>query len=313
LHRLTPAARRCIDAVLALPGDRHELLVVTDQPINGIPEGAHVILTGSATNTSPAEKRDAALIHVRGRICAFLDDDAYPAPHWLDRALRRFDDPTVAAVGGPGITPPGSSLPERLGGAFYESPFGSGPLRLRFVAEKGTRDVDDWPAYNFFVRTEVLREIGGWASRFYGGEDTKLCLSLVEARHRIVYDPDVLVYHFRRPVFVPHMRQVANVGRHRGYFIRRYPRTSARPLYFAPALALIAGPPLLAWAASSRSMRRMLGVTAGAGAFAAGATARRDGHAPPVVAMLPLVLIAGHAAYGAGFIRGLLTRHIEAM
>ena len=53
--------------------------------------------------------------------------------------------------------------------------------------------VADWPAYNFFVRTEALRAVGGWASNYYGGEDTKLCLALHEAGYGIRYDPDVVV------------------------------------------------------------------------------------------------------------------------
>ena len=165
LHRPTPAFRRCIDVLLALPGDRHEILVVSDEPAEGLPDAVRNIVTGSPTDTSPAEKRDAALAEVSGEICAFIDDDAYPAGDWVDKALARFEDPGVDAVGGPGITPPGSPLRERAGGAFYESRFGSGSLRHRFVAEGPVRDTDDWPAYNFFVRTGALREVGGWASK----------------------------------------------------------------------------------------------------------------------------------------------------
>jgi hypothetical protein len=314
LHRLTPATRTCLDTVAALPGDRHELLVVSDRPLDGLPAAAVPVVTGSPADTSPAEKRDAALPHVRGDVCAFLDDDAYPAPEWLDRALARLDgDPSIAALGGPGVTPPGSPLLERAGGAFYESALGSGGLRYRFKPLGGLREVDDYPAYNFFVRTEVLRAVGGWNSRFYGGEDTKLCLAIHEAGHRLVYDPEVLVYHHRRPLFAPHMRQVGNVGRHRGHFVRVYPRTSARPLYFAPSAALIGGVAALAWAAAEPRRLRAAAALALGGAAAIAALGRRDGVDPAASALLPLALVAGHAAYGAAFLRGLATDEIEAM
>lgn len=312
---MTPAARRCIERVCAQLADRHELLVVSDHAHDGLPDRAQLLITGAHTDTSPAEKRDFAIPHAQGRICAFLDDDAWPADeHWIESALKRFEDPTVDALGGPGVTPPGSPLRERLGGAFYESPLGSGSLRHRFVAQSPVRDIDDWPAYNFFVRTDALRDVGGWATRFYGGEDTKLCLSLVESGHRIVYDPEVVVEHQRRPVFRAHMRQLGNVGRHRGWFVRRFPRTSASPIYFAPSAVVVAAPLLALWA--SRDGRRFWTSTATLSiAWAAvSASAMRDGRDRATAALLPAALAAGHAAYGAAFLRGLLlTRDIEAM
>jgi glycosyltransferase involved in cell wall biosynthesis len=316
LHRMTPTARRCIDDVLAIPGDRHELIVVSDRPLDGLPARVTELTTGAVRDTSPAEKRDAAMAHVRGDICAFLDDDAYPGPEWLDRAIARFDrDAGIAAVGGPGTTPPGSGFRERLGGAFYESWLGSGGLRNRFVAVGDSRDTDDWPAYNLFVRTDVLRSIGGWASKFYGGEDTKLCLTLIETGHRIVYDPEVVVYHLRRPMFRAHMRQLANVGRHRGWFVHAFPRTSARAIYFAPSLALLGAPPLVAWAFLGPRKRRRQALVAAASIWTAiSMSGVQEGFDAKVAAALPLGLAAGHGAYGAGFLRGfLLTDDIDEM
>lgn len=313
LHRSTPQARRCINAAAGLLGKRHEIIVVSDQPVDGLPPEAQLVVTDSPTDTSPAEKRDAAMTNVHGDVCAFLDDDAYPAADWIDQALERLRDPSIAAVGGPGLTPPGSRFPERLGGAFYESRFGSGALRYRFTVTGGVRDVDDYPAYNLFVRTDVLRSIGGWASRFYGGEDTKICLAIRQAGHRIVYDPSVVVYHFRRPMFRAHMRQVGNVGRHRGWFVRAFPQTSRRPLYFAPAAALLAAPVVVSWAVRRRSRVRMLTAVAAASSVVVSVDALRDGQDASVATVLPVGLVAGHAAYGAGFLRGLMSREIEAM
>ena len=313
LHKRTPAFEQCIAETLLQLGDRHELIVVSDADPGALPNGARVLLTGSATDTSPAEKRDVALAEARGDLCAFLDDDAYPGARWIQSAVERFADPSIAAVGGPGVTPPGSSWRERAGGAFYESPFGSGSLRFRFAPLGAARDVDDFPAYNFFVRTAVLRAIGGWASRFYGGEDTKVCLDLRRAGQRIVYDPEVLVYHHRRTVFAAHLRQVANVGRHRGHFVRIHPETSRRPLYFAPSAGLVVAIAALGWAATEPTL--LLGLALLCAAVAASVTgwALRDGRDPAVAAVLPVVVAATHAAYGAAFVRGLLTREIERM
>lgn len=307
LHRDTPAFRRCLEAVRALPGDRHELVVVSDRLVDDLPTDVRLVVTGAESDTSPAEKRDAAFAVASGDVLAFLDDDAYPADDWLDRALGRLEDPSVAAVGGPGVTPPGSSFRERAGGAFYESPFGSGRLRLRFRPLGGVRAVDDWPAYNLLVRREALEAVGGWASSFYGGEDTKLCLALRDAGYAIVYDPTVLVYHHRRPIFGSHLRQVGNVGRHRGHFVRAFPGTSARPTYFLPAVALLLGLAALPWTARRPARRRAALVGAVTLAAAVSGTAAVEGEDSTVAAVVPLVVLASHAVYGAQFLRGLAT------
>jgi hypothetical protein len=289
-------------------------MVVSDRDPGPLPNAVRLVQTGSSTDTSPAEKRDAALRAVAHEICAFLDDDAYPRDDWLLRGLAHFGpNSTVTAVGGPGVTPPGSTWRERASGAFYESPFGSGRLRFRFRSIGEIHEVDDLPAFNLFIRTDALRAVSGWQSKFYGGEDTMTCLRLVRAGYRLIYDPDVVVYHHRRPIFASHLRQVGNVGRHRGYFARVLPETSRRPLYFAPTAGLVASC-AVALAASRNRRIRVLAAAAGISAWVGiGRRALKDGCEPTIAAALPAVIAASHAAYGMQFARGFATPSIEEM
>ena len=314
LHRRTPAFERCVERAVAVAGSEHAVLVVSDRDPGPLPDGAELVLTGARSNTSPAEKRDVALERVDTDVCAFLDDDAYPADDWLEVGLARLaTDPAIAAVGGPGVTPPGSPWRERVAGAFYESPFGSGGLSFRFRPVGPVRDVDDLPAYNLLVRTDALRSIGGWNSKLYGGEDTMTCLALVEAGHRIVYDPGVVVFHFRRPILMPLLHQVGNIGRHRGHFARVLPATSRRPLYFAPTIGVAAAAGLCLCALKSRRART-LGLAGGTAAWAVIARrALEDGCEPATAAVLPGVVAATHGAYGIQFARGFVTPSIEEM
>lgn len=304
LHRLTPEALQCLQLTLVdlRPGD--QLLAISDQPIEGVPAGVEHHVTGSSTDTSPAEKRDAAMQWVSGEICAFIDDDAYPEPGWL----QRIDDeltanPQLGGVGGPGITPPGGGLAVALGGAFYESRFGSGNLRHRFVPVGSRRPIDDWPAYNFAVRTDALRAVGGWGSKLYGGEDTKLCLALVAAGYQLEYVPELIVFHHRRALFGPLWRQVGNIGYQRGRFVRIFPETSRRPTYFLPSVALIAGPVIAVFLLARRPAAAVSLFVTGWGAVST--VSLRDGLAPKKAALTPLALATGHAAYGWHFLRGL--------
>lgn len=304
-HRDGPAFRRCVQACLGLDYPDFEVVVASDRPIPGLPERVTLVETGAGTDTSPAEKRDSAFPRTSGNVLAYVDDDAYPRPDWLTAAARLFADPDVRAVGGPGVTPPESDWPQRVGGAVYESPAGSAFLRHRFLPQRARR-VDDYPAYNLLVRREALDAIGGWGTTFYGGEDTVLCLKLAEKGWLVHYDPDVVVFHQRRPILRPHLRQVANVGRHRGYFVRAFPATSRRVLYALPAFAPVAlgVGALLGW------RRPATGLALGVAAYALVAAETLRRHPPSVALATPAVAAAHHLAYGAAFVRGFFGRRI---
>ena len=304
-HRDGPSFRRCLEASLDQDYADFEVVVASDRPIPGLPDRVIQVETGSESDTSPAEKRDAAFPVATGDILAFLDDDAYPRRDWLSSAARHFET-DVQAVGGPGITPPDSLWAERVGGAVYESPAGSALLRYRFLPQPA-RKVSDYPAYNLFVRRDALEAIGGWGTTFYGGEDTVLCLKLAEAGWPVHYVPDVVVFHHRRPILLPHLRQVANVGRHRGYFVRAFPATSRRALYALPALAPVA---MVLGALFVKKQPGTGGALAAAGyALVAVETLRR--HPPSVALATPAVAAAHHIAYGTAFVRGLLSRRMS--
>lgn len=211
---------------------RYEVIVVSDIEVD-IPKWKNWKVLLTKKNTSgPAVKRDLGLKSAKGEICAFIDDDAYPQGDWLKRAVPLFKDKSIVAVGGPGITPKDDSYWEKLAGLTYESILLSGAAQHRFIPMR-SRYVDDWPAYNLLVRTNVLRKVGGYGSDYYGGEDTFLCLKLIKLG-KIFYDPKVIVYHHRRRLFLGLISQIANVGLHRGYFAKKFPQTSRKIFYFFP-------------------------------------------------------------------------------
>src|SRR3990167_3244744 len=157
----------------------YEILLVSDKKIDTVFPKTKIIYTNQK-RTGPAEKRDLALTLATGEICAYIDDDAYPTKNWLAEAVKDLQNPKIGAVGGPGLTPPDDLYWEKIGGYIYESYLTSGGAQPRFLPLGKIREVEDWPAYNFFVRTEILKKIGGWNSKFYGGEDTKICLELLK-------------------------------------------------------------------------------------------------------------------------------------
>jgi GT2 family glycosyltransferase len=228
----------CVSKCRELDYPDFEILVLPDEPINKdlTPYEIKVIPTGSV---KPAKKRDIALKYAKGEILAFIDDDAYPAPDWLKNAIKNFADPEVAAVGGPALTPEDDALRQKASGKVYSTFLVSGQYSYRYIP-KHKREVDDYPSCNFLVRKTVFEELGGFDTVFWPGEDTKLCLDITKKLSRkIIYDPQVIVYHHRRPLFSGHLKQIANYALHRGYFVKRYPQTSLKFSYFIPSLFLV--------------------------------------------------------------------------
>jgi cellulose synthase/poly-beta-1,6-N-acetylglucosamine synthase-like glycosyltransferase len=218
-----------------------EILVLPDEPFESglLPEGRTPVIVIPTGQVSPAHKRDLGLKSAKGEIIAFLDDDAWPEKDWLESAVRHFENDEIAAVAGPAKTPLDDGSRQKASGEIYSSILVSGKYVYRYVP-KESREVDDYPSCNFIVRKSIMQQVGGFNTDFWPGEDTKLCLDITKRLgKKIIYDPQVLVYHHRRPVFIPHLKQIASYALHRGYFVKRYPETSLRPAYFLPSIFVL--------------------------------------------------------------------------
>jgi GT2 family glycosyltransferase len=219
-----------------------------DDPVQLPFPGVTVLASGPV---GPGAKRDLCAAATQAEFLAFLDDDAYPEPGWLEEALKAFEDPTVGAVGGPAVTPLDDPISYWASGLVYESAMVGGPYAFRY-RPLPARDCDDYPTCNLLVRRTVFEAIGGFDTRYWPGEDTVACLKIVhEQGLRIRYVPGALVRHHRRPMFHGHLRQLNRYARHRGYFMKLFPQTSLRPSYFAPTALLLwvalGWLPALAW------------------------------------------------------------------
>lgn len=229
-----PMLVECLEAISRQTYTYFEIILLTDYETEVTCPKLTKIFYGKYMG--PAIKRDDGAKHAKGEILAFIDDDAYPASGWLKALVKHFEKEEIAAVGGPGVTPPGVTIAEAASGWASASPLGSGSFTYRFIPGK-RRFVDDYPSMNLAVRRSDFIAINGFDSNYWPGEDTKLCLDLVYKLHKkILYEPLALVYHHRRPLLRPHLHQNGNFGLHRGYFARVLPQTSLKLVYLAPPL-----------------------------------------------------------------------------
>lgn len=238
--------KEAVSRVLELDRENFEILVLPDEKTEEIFPKTKIIPTGKV---GPAEKRNLALDYTDAEILAFLDDDSYPDKDWLKNAINILTDEKIAAVCGPILTPPDDNLRQKVSGYVWSSWLGSGGAGTYRSRVFSKREIDDYPSVNFLVKRKDFEAVGGFNSRFWPGEDTKLCLDLTrKLGKKIIYDPKIIVWHHRRPVFNSHLAQIARYGLHRGYFARILPETSRRVGYFMPSLfvlGLIIGPFLI--------------------------------------------------------------------
>jgi len=223
-----------VPKMLELDWSDFEIVIFTDKPdTKHFWPKTKIIASGKV---GPAEKRDLALKHSTGEILAFLDDDAYSRADWLREAIKHFDDPKVAGVGGPALTPSDDGVLQKVSGAVFESYVGGAGARNRYLPIEKATEVDDWPTVNLLVRRDVFEKVGGFDNTYWPGEDTKLCLDILHAGYKIMYEPKAIVYHHRRSDLLKHFKQIGNYALHRGYFAKIYPETSRKFFYFVPTL-----------------------------------------------------------------------------
>jgi len=300
--------RECIENCLALEYSDFEIIVLPDEDINPpYKDRIRVIPTGS---TNPGKKRDMVIKDSKGEILAFLDDDAFPKRDWLMSAIRNFDDKNVAAVCGPAVTPENDTLNQKASGLVYSSKLVSG-RHIRRYAPQDKCEVDDYPSCNFLVRKEIFKQLGGFDTNFWPGEDTILCLKITkELKKKIVYDPAVLVYHHRRPLFLPHLRQIKSYALHRGYFVKRFPATSLKFSYFIPTIfvfGLISGLFLIFMPAAKFLYLGIIGLYLILNFF--DSFVRQDSLRLRVLVFFGIMLT--HLTYGVYFIKGLFSRRLS--
>lgn len=305
LQRLDEYAHESISHLLNQAYPDFEIILLPNEPLSKNPFGKQVKIF-PVGNIQPAEKRNMGARKARGSILSFIDDDAYPVDqHWLFRAAEYFrSSDSTGAVGGPNLTPPKDGTFQVVCGEVLASPLFSGPASRRYKRSKAG-PYNDLPSCNLFVDKRVFNEAGGFYQRFWPGEDTKLCADILRLKKRIWYDPDIAVYHHRRKGWESYIRQTFRFGLHRGYFMKLFPYTSLRTIFFIPPLfviGLLFGPWL--GLAHPLFLYVYLAILSLYGILVIGAstTSKR-------VATAPLFLLVGfatHIAYGIGVIVGLI-------
>ena len=152
------------------------------------------------TNVNFVEGCNAALEHATADAILYLNNDLLLAPRALELALKRLASRADAAAVGARIVRAHGKLQE-AGCILWRGGHTTGYLRDRSPdapEANFVREVDFCSAAFLLVRASLAHALGGFDSAFKPAyyEDTDFCIRLRKSGNVVLYDPDVVVYHY---------------------------------------------------------------------------------------------------------------------
>ena len=169
----------------------------------------------SCPNQGLSRARNVGMELATGEIVAYLDDDAYPDPHWLHYLAIAFMTKNYAAVGGPNILPRGDGL---IAECVSNSP--GGPAHILY----SDRIAEHIPGCNMAFRKEALQKINGFDPQFRAaGDDVDVCWRIQENGGTIGFSHAAVIWHHRRSSVKAYWKQQLGYGRAEAKLERKWP------------------------------------------------------------------------------------------
>jgi GT2 family glycosyltransferase len=209
--------RETLSALARLSYPDYEVIVVDDGSTDdsgAIAEefGFRVIRT---PNEGLAAARNRGLAAAGGDLVAYLDDDAYPDPEWLQYLAAEFLDGGFAGVGGPNLPVSGDGV---VADCVAAAP--GGPTQVLLT----DREAEHIPGCNMVFVRSALEAIGGFDSRFRAaGDDVDVCWRLQEKGWKLGFAPAAVVWHHRRATIGGYLGQQRSYGRAEALLERKWP------------------------------------------------------------------------------------------
>ena len=148
--------------------------------------------------------RNAGLDAATGEIVAFIDDDAYPDPHWLNYIALAFLKRAVRARAARTRAPGDGAVADSVA----NSP--GGPIHVMLTDS----EAEHLPGCNMAFRRARWKSIGGFDSRFRSaGDDVDVCWQLQATGLTLAFCPAAVVWHHARKTVAAYWRQQCGYGR----------------------------------------------------------------------------------------------------
>ena len=233
----------CLESLLAqdFPRDRYEVTVV---------DGASLDRTCEICEKYPVKlirldrpgisyQRNIGIEATEGRYVAFTDADCVVERKWLRKLIEQIEsrDKTVAAVGGPNLVFDSDPPLSKIIGYAQETLLGSGgsPQSYRISNPSYVYSI---PNCNILYRREVIAQ-ERYDNNFSVGEDAELNFRLRQKEYRLLYLPDIIVWHHRPGTIKDFVKKMFHYGEAMARITRKHKKI-VRWYAFVAGLAVLA-------------------------------------------------------------------------
>ena len=209
--------RDSLEGLRRLDYPNYDVIVVDDGSTDNTAAiaGQYDVRLIRTPNRGLSSARNTGLAAATGEIVAYLDDDAYPDPHWLTYLAATFLSTSHAGVGGPNIAPAGDGP---IAECVARAP--GGPVHVLIT----DREAEHIPGCNMAFRAACLEAVGGFDPRFRtAGDDVDLCWRLQDRGWTLGFHPAAMVWHHRRNSVLTYWRQQIGYGRAEAMLERKWP------------------------------------------------------------------------------------------
>jgi GT2 family glycosyltransferase len=207
----------CLGGLQGLDYPDYEVIVVEDGSRDASADIAarfHCRLIRTA-NCGLSSARNTGWQQATGDIVAYIDDDAFPDPHWLRYLAQNFQRSSHVAIGGPNLPPPADRL---VAQCIAKAP--GGPTHVLLTDDLA----EHIPGCNMAFRRKCLEQLGGFDPQFrVAGDDVDICWRIQERGWSIGFSPAAMVWHHRRSSIRAYWKQQKGYGKAEALLERKWP------------------------------------------------------------------------------------------